>query len=132
MREAALRFSPEEAASLIRDGLGLDVADHLVAELIRQTEGWAAGLQLDDVLLALRSGAGPRDPGDAPAALLSRKELQALRLLVSGRTNEEIARSMFVSSNTVKTHLRRIYGELGVRSRAEAIARATALRLVKP
>jgi LuxR family maltose regulon positive regulatory protein len=55
---------------------------------------------------------------------LTRRELQLLVELPSPRTADEIAASMFVSVNTVKTHLRGIYRKLGVNSRREAIVLA--------
>jgi LuxR family maltose regulon positive regulatory protein len=55
---------------------------------------------------------------------LTTRELQLLVELPSLRTTEEIAASMFVSVNTVKTHLRGIYRKLGVNSRREAIVLA--------
>jgi len=42
-------------------------------------------------------------------------------LLASGLRNREIADAMFVSSDTVKTHLANVYRKLGVRNRAEAV-----------
>ncbi len=63
-------------------------------------------------------------PHDAPTEALSRKELAVLRLLATGRSNEEIAANTFVSANTVKTHLRHIYAKLNVNSRSGAIRRA--------
>ena len=60
---------------------------------------------------------------------LSPSERRVLEQLVAGRANKEIAQRLFVSPNTVKTHIRRIYGKLGAKNRAEAIVRAQALGL---
>jgi len=58
---------------------------------------------------------------------LSKRELTVLRLVELGRTNKEIARDLFVSEDTVKYHLKNIYGKLGAHRRTEAVARAQSL-----
>ncbi|HUK72130.1 MAG TPA: LuxR C-terminal-related transcriptional regulator [Streptosporangiaceae bacterium] len=67
--------------------------------------------------------AGSSTP-DGDALPLSDSELAVLRFLPSHLTNEEIGEALFLSVNTVKTHLRSAYRKLGVRSRREAIALA--------
>ena len=52
--------------------------------------------------------------------LLSGRQREVLELLALGRSNDEIARRLFISRNTVKFHLREIYSRLGVRNRVEA------------
>jgi len=64
------------------------------------------------------------------AMRLSPKEGQILRLLAEGHSNKQLARKLFVTENTVETHLRRIYGKLGIRSRTQAVARALELGLI--
>ena len=61
---------------------------------------------------------------------LSERELEVLTLLDSGRPNREVARDLFVSVGTVKTHTNNIYRKLGVRNRAEALTRARTLKLI--
>jgi two-component system, NarL family, response regulator DesR len=51
---------------------------------------------------------------------LSTRQLEVLEELAKGRSNEEIARRLFISTNTVKFHLRAIYDRLGVHNRVEA------------
>jgi DNA-binding NarL/FixJ family response regulator len=53
-------------------------------------------------------------------ALLSGRQREVLDLLAHGASNSEIAGRLYISSNTVKFHLREIYGRLGVRNRVEA------------
>jgi LuxR family maltose regulon positive regulatory protein len=55
-----------------------------------------------------------------------------LRYLPTGLTGPEIARELYVSPNTVKTHLRNLYAKLGTHRRVEAIERARALGLIAP
>ena len=57
-----------------------------------------------------------------PEALTSR-ELDLLRLLCQGKANQDLAGELYVSINTIKTHLKNLYLKLGVESRAEAIVK---------
>jgi LuxR family maltose regulon positive regulatory protein len=61
---------------------------------------------------------------------LTDSELAVLRFLPSHMTNQEIAEALFLSINTVKTHLRSAYRKLGVASRRQAIARGRRLDLL--
>lgn len=61
---------------------------------------------------------------------LSEREIEVLQLLADGRTYQEIAQAMVVSVNTIKSHLKSIYGKLGVHNRREAVARARSLHLI--
>ena len=70
---------------------------------------------------------GPQAQAEVP---LTDSELAVLRFLPSHMTNQEIAEALFLSINTVKTHLRSVYRKLGVASRREAIARGRRLDLV--
>ncbi|MCP4167919.1 MAG: hypothetical protein GY759_18780 [Chloroflexi bacterium] len=65
-----------------------------------------------------------------PLHSLSERELDVLQLLPSGQTGPQIAEKLYISNNTVKTHLKNIYSKLNVTNRAEAIARAQALGLL--
>jgi LuxR family maltose regulon positive regulatory protein len=61
---------------------------------------------------------------------LSRSELRVLRYLPTNLTRPEIARELYVSINTVNTHVRNVYSKLGARDRSSAVARARELRLL--
>ncbi|MDX3800787.1 response regulator transcription factor [Streptomyces sp. AK04-3B] len=63
----------------------------------------------------------PRSPGEEP---LSAREREVLALVARGASNREIARDLFISEATVKTHLTHLYAKLGVNDRAAAVARA--------
>ena len=75
----------------------------------------------------------PRPPGN-PAAIaalrISGRELEVLRALAAGQANKEIARSLGVSPNTVKSHVARLYQKLEAQRRTDAVARARALGIL--
>lgn len=64
------------------------------------------------------------------ALQISEREYDVLELLADGLSNQEIADKLFVSSNTVKTHLVHLYGKLDVSRRTQAINKAKMLRLI--
>jgi LuxR family maltose regulon positive regulatory protein len=61
---------------------------------------------------------------------LSERELEVLRLLTSHLPSTEIAQDLFISVNTVRSHLKSIYRKLNAHSRYEAIARAKEMNLL--
>lgn len=61
-----------------------------------------------------------------PAASLSPREGEVVGHLVEGRSNDEIAAAMGITTRAVEAHLTRLYDRLGLRSRAELAARAVA------
>jgi DNA-binding NarL/FixJ family response regulator len=68
----------------------------------------------------------------APGApTITEREVQVLELLSSGLGNKEMARELFVSEATVKSHLSHIYTKLGVDTRAGAVAAAIERRIIR-
>ena len=61
---------------------------------------------------------------------ISEREYQVLEQLAEGLSNREIADRLFVSANTVKTHLARLYAKLDVSRRTQAVSKAKSLRLI--
>jgi two-component system NarL family response regulator len=61
---------------------------------------------------------------------LNQRELEALQLLVKGRSNKEIAAALFISEDTVKTHLKNLFHKLDVQDRTEAAITAIRLGIV--
>lgn len=73
---------------------------------------------------AIRAMARETSPQNRDAQLLledlSERELEVLRLLTAGQTNREISDELFVSAETVKSHVSAVIGKLGVRDRTQA------------
>lgn len=83
--------------------------------------------------LVERLGAGPRLPAaeaERMAEPLTDREREALALLSRGMSNKAIAQALYVSVDTVKTHLKHAYAKLGVGNRRDAVRRAHALGVV--
>jgi LuxR family maltose regulon positive regulatory protein len=89
---------------------------------------------LRTTILDLLAGRSRGARGEASALIeeLSEAELRVVRHLPSNLKAPEIAAELFVSANTVRTHLRHIYAKLGVHNRTEAVDRARELRLLGP
>ena len=54
---------------------------------------------------------------------LSPREMEIVALLLEGKTNKEIGEQLFISSNTVKTHVKNIYGKLNISNRIQLYAK---------
>jgi LuxR family maltose regulon positive regulatory protein len=86
-------------------------------------------------ILSLLSGHAPSarpehaEPLDEP---LSKSELRVLRYLPTNLSAPEIAAELFVSINTIRTHMRSVYAKFGVHNRADAVKRARELGLLSP
>jgi LuxR family maltose regulon positive regulatory protein len=101
--------------------------------LIEHVAGPQADPFIDQVTTAARQARAvqPRafQPGRVLAEPLTAAEQRILELL-PGCTYLQMADTLFISRNTVKTHLRSIYHKLGATSRSQAIERALELRLL--
>jgi DNA-binding NarL/FixJ family response regulator len=90
-------------------------------ELIRAVRAAHAG---QSVLAPSVAGALIDLAGDRGPDALSPREVEVLRLVADGATNQAASRQLLVSETTIKTHLLHIYTKLGVRDRASAVAAA--------
>lgn len=77
------------------------------------------------VLQAVRRSQTDRNRG-----LLSEREIEVLKCLARGQTTAQIASVLFISENTVKTHIRHILEKMEVNNRAEAVAKAAQMDLL--
>lgn len=113
-------------AALEAGAAGYLLKDAPLPELVAAVRTAASGQRVLDAGVAARLNPAERD-----AAELSPRELELLALLARGMSNKEIARGLFISESTVKTHLIHIYSKLAVDNRTAAIDRARALRLIR-
>jgi LuxR family maltose regulon positive regulatory protein len=74
--------------------------------------------------------ASQRSPAQSLIEPLSRRELEVLRLIAQGLSNQEISERLVLALETVKGHNKKIFGKLQVERRTEAVARAHALGLL--
>jgi DNA-binding CsgD family transcriptional regulator/tetratricopeptide (TPR) repeat protein len=118
-RESKIRASDQ---ARLRDALGEAAFD------VAYTRGRTLS-QADAIALAVSTAerdpgpalavTAPAAPADSPAGPLSARERQIMALLAGGASNAKIAQTLFVTPNTVRTHLDRIRDKTGARNRAE-------------
>ena len=104
--------------------LGYLTKDATRAEIGRAVQAAAAGQAVLDPEVQQRLlSAAARAPAPAPDEErdLTPRESEVLRLIAGGKSNREIARELFVSEATVKTHVNRIFMKTGSRDRAQAV-----------
>lgn len=80
-----------------------------------------------EYIARLRRAIEANAPAFAPEEALSNRELDVLKLIATGHSNQEIASQLFISLNTVRTHTKNINNKLNVHSRTRAVARAREL-----
>lgn len=102
-------------------------------ELIQGIETVAAGRsllppQIAAKLMQVITQGGPARGEQAEA--LTDREREILQLMARGAANKEIAAQLFISENTVKTHVSNLFQKLGARDRTEAVTRALARGLI--
>src|SRR4051812_7227448 len=132
-RKAAAAAAEEALAAAEPDRLifpfALTDAGELLEALPRHAT--AHGALLADIVDALQGtwASTDREPLSQPEEL-SPSELRVLRYLPTNMTRPEIAQELYVSINTVNTHIRNIYAKLDARSRSAAVQRARDMRLL--
>jgi LuxR family maltose regulon positive regulatory protein len=103
--------------------------------LERHARQGSAHASLIAEILSLLAGKTPAPPPTGAQPLLeplSETEIRVLRYLPTNLSTPEIANELYVSPNTVKTHVRHLYTKLGTHRRGEAVARARTLGLLAP
>jgi len=126
-------------AGLRAGASGFLLKDTLAAELVAAIRAVLAG----DAVIAPSATrrlierfleAAPPDPAGHAASLapLTTREREVLTLLGRGLSNAEIARRLYLSEATVKTHVGRVLGKLGLRDRIQAVVLAYETGLIRP
>jgi DNA-binding NarL/FixJ family response regulator len=112
----------EYIVGLVRAGaagyvLKHDSSDMLVTAVraVAQGEGWLSPLVADILVRSVRNY------DEKPDAKLTEREVDVLRLMARGQRNDEIAEALFITNQTVKNHVRRIFRKLGVETRVDAV-----------
>ena len=104
-------------------------AEHLLKAVRLVQEGH---MVIDpELVIALADELSAAGDRDRSAETLTEREIEVLQLLAFGYTNRDIAKRLFISPDTVKTHLEHIYQKLGTNDRTAAVAEAFRRRLVE-
>jgi len=125
-------------AALAMSGRRGEAVERLVAayRTARRLEARPLLDKVADSLAALGEQAerrlGPRAAAQLAHGGLTRREVEVIRLVATGRTNREIARELFLSPRTIEMHVGSILLKLDCRSRADAARRASELGLLPP
>ena len=131
--EDLLRESVEMAESLGQDRILADTHPDLVDWVrllgVRRPEAVSHVTESDSQDTALRKS-GPRQVHVNPSALLTPKECEVLQLLAGSMSNKQIAQVMGISDETVKWHLKNLFGKLHAGTRKHVVDRARMLGIL--
>jgi LuxR family maltose regulon positive regulatory protein len=128
----------EKAQAVLEQALGIGQPAGYVRSFldrgqpVRELLGKAQPTEYVRSLLTAFEGPAPRGK-EAPQPLidpLSERELEVLHLLPTNLTTPEMAEALFIGVNTVRSHIKSIYGKLGVHKRSEAVSSAKELGLL--
>lgn len=121
----ALATAEKEFCAMPFVELGED-AVHLAKQLV-PNQKWEEML---DVLVGKAKEDMDKRSEETKTCTISNRELRVLKLMAEGMSNQEIAESLYISLNTVKTHARRINTKLSVKNRTQAILKAQKLAIL--
>ena len=122
VREGASGFLTKDATPEVLADAVVAVAEGRPVMSPRATEA---------LLGFVREGA-PRRDADSALALLSPREQDVARLLATGASNDEVARTLFLSENTVRTHVKAVLAKLGVPDRIHVVIWAYEHGVLRP
>jgi DNA-binding NarL/FixJ family response regulator len=125
---AALRAGA--SGFLLKDAAPTEIADAIRA--VVAGEGWLDPAVTKRLIKEFAARPEHDVPTPAEMAALTAKEREVLACLAQGLSNAEVAERLFITKNTVRTHLARVMMKLGVREKAQAVAAAWQTGLVRP
>ena len=133
-----LVLSMQDDARYVRDAFAAgasgyvlkEAADSELVAAIRQVA--AGGSYVNPALGARVVISEAKEDAEAEADPLSEREHQVLRLLALGHTNQEIAKTLYISVRTAETHRAHIMQKLGLASRAELVRYALGRQILEP
>ena len=121
----------ERLPIILMSGRRVESLDRVAGLLLGADDYLVKPFAPDELLIRVRKIIRRAAPiAAAPAPGLTTRELEVLGLLAEGLAQDEIAKRLSISTKTVATHIDHILGKLGVRSRAQAVARAFRDQLV--
>jgi DNA-binding NarL/FixJ family response regulator len=138
-RVVVLSLSDDDAAmleALLAGAAGYLLKEATLEQIVTAVQAAAAGDAVipprvaPELLRRLRAAEEARPSNGDGAVELSEREHEVLRLIVEGRDNAAIAAELFISPNTVKSHVASIFAKLGVESRLQASVQALRRGLV--
>jgi DNA-binding CsgD family transcriptional regulator/GAF domain-containing protein len=139
--------SDRDVLAVFAEGLGIAFERNLLLDKLKVVQHvcneYARGVNglVDDVTVAVMDSAAvgedveacasavsagpqpPRERDGGPSEMLTRREWDVLRALAAGKTNAQIAISLFVAEGTVKTHVKHVLRKLGAANRTDAVAK---------
>ncbi|WP_345508945.1 LuxR C-terminal-related transcriptional regulator [Terrabacter aeriphilus] len=130
--ERAVRLAEGTGHVRVFVGEGAPMAG-LLAALVEREPAWGHPRRLLDAChreAVVAGGVGDVNEARGLVEPLSTRELEVLRLLATSLDGPDIARRLFISVNTLRTHTKNVYAKLGVNRRRDAVARAGELGLL--
>ncbi|MBW2476558.1 MAG: hypothetical protein JRE63_04440 [Deltaproteobacteria bacterium] len=130
-----MKFTTQEVKKFLEDNLGRSIDEDMARHWEERTEGWVAGLQLALQNLKQDDSQGTLKAEETDQTnwreVFTNREYDVLLLLSKRFRDKEIAESLCISPETVRSHLKNIYSKLYATNRREAIVKAEQLGYLK-
>jgi ATP/maltotriose-dependent transcriptional regulator MalT/ActR/RegA family two-component response regulator len=134
IRTEDMKFTTQEVKKFLEDNLGRSIDEDMAQHWEERTEGWVAGLQLALQNLKQDDSQGTLEKETDQTnwrEVFTNREYDVLLMLSKRFRDKEIAESLCISPETVRSHLKNIYSKLHATNRREAIVKAEQLGYLK-